>query len=69
MSTDHIPAPAPEFAQTRVVDVFPLHGFMCAQTSNAAGAVRWWHLFTSAGVSLGATSRPELLGSLIQHTR
>ncbi|MET8545228.1 hypothetical protein ABZW03_32005 [Kitasatospora sp. NPDC004799] len=69
MNADRIPAPSPEFEQTRVVDVFPFHGFMCAQTSSENGSVRWWHLFTLAGRSLGATSRPELLGSLIQQTR
>ncbi|MET8623592.1 hypothetical protein ABZW30_07525 [Kitasatospora sp. NPDC004669] len=65
MSTDHIPAASPEFEQTRVVDVFPLHGYMCAQTSNDDGTVRWWHLFTLAGRSLGATNRPELIGALL----
>ncbi|MFF3067160.1 hypothetical protein [Kitasatospora sp. NPDC057936] len=69
MSTDHIPAPEPEFEQTRVLDVFPLHGFTCAQTSNEDGTVRWWHLFTPAGHLLGSTNRPELIGSLTQHTR
>ncbi|MFF4378768.1 hypothetical protein [Kitasatospora sp. NPDC001547] len=69
MNTDHIPAPPPEFEQTRVVDVFPLHGFTCAHTSNDDGTAHWWHLFTTAGRSLGATNRPELLGSLIQQTR
>ncbi|MFF2075383.1 hypothetical protein ACFVXG_11610 [Kitasatospora sp. NPDC058162] len=68
-TADHIPAPQPEFEQTRVIDVFPFHGFTCAQTSNDDGTVRWWHLFTATGASLGSTSRPELLASLIQQTR
>ncbi|WP_329488558.1 hypothetical protein OG618_18170 [Kitasatospora sp. NBC_01246] len=69
MSANHIPAPPPELAQTRVVDVFPLHGFTCAHTSNDDGTAHWWHLFTTAGRSIGATNHPELIGSLLQQNR
>ncbi|WP_033820909.1 hypothetical protein [Kitasatospora sp. MBT63] len=69
MSTEFIPAPEPEFEQTRVVDVFPLHGFTCAHTTNDSGTVDWWHVFAADGHYLGRTSRPEYVGAVIQQAR
>jgi len=69
MSTESIPAAGPEFEQTRVVDVFPLHGYTCAHTTNDRGSTHWWHVFTATGHYLGSTNRPEYLGAVIHQSR
>ncbi|WP_030273477.1 hypothetical protein [Streptomyces sp. NRRL B-24484] len=69
MSIKSFPAVEPEFEQTRVLDVFPFHGFTCAHTTNESGSVEWWHVFATDGHYLGSTSRPEYLGAVIHHAR
>ncbi|GAA4869764.1 hypothetical protein [Kitasatospora terrestris] len=69
MSEHNIPAVEPEFEQTRVMNVFPLHRFTCAHTTNEAGNVHWWHIFTADGRYLGAANRPEHVGAVIQQAR